>query len=34
MRELRAYEEANAARPEYLKMYDNRIAKVQAGPAK
>lgn len=29
VRDLRAYEIANAERPEFVKMYDNRIAKLQ-----
>ncbi|GAB3207649.1 hypothetical protein SAMN02745673_04130 [Marinactinospora thermotolerans DSM 45154] len=30
VRRLRVYESANAARPEFLRMYDNRIAKLEA----
>lgn len=30
VRDLRAYEVAHQARPEFIKMYDNRIAKLQA----
>lgn len=30
VRDLRAYEVAHQSRPEFIKMYDNRIAKLQA----
>ncbi|MBE3000199.1 hypothetical protein IDM40_16035 [Nocardiopsis sp. HNM0947] len=30
VRDLRAYEVAHESRPEFIKMYDNRIAKLQA----
>lgn len=30
VRELRAYEVAHGERPEFIKMYDNRIAKLQS----
>ncbi|MFC4560541.1 hypothetical protein ACFO4E_01595 [Nocardiopsis mangrovi] len=33
VRELRAYEVAHGERAEFIKMYDNRIAKLQAEPA-
>ncbi|MFC3997119.1 hypothetical protein ACFOVU_14395 [Nocardiopsis sediminis] len=33
VRELRAYEVAHGERPEFIKMYDNRIAKLQSEPA-
>lgn len=33
VRELRAYESANANRPEFVRMYDNRIAKLEAEAA-
>ena len=31
VRDLRAYEVAHQGRPEFIKMYDNRIAKLEAG---
>ncbi|TDQ54799.1 hypothetical protein [Actinorugispora endophytica] len=33
VRELRAYESANANRPEFVRMYDNRVAKLEAEAA-
>ncbi|MDA8368442.1 MAG: hypothetical protein M0026_01050 [Nocardiopsaceae bacterium] len=33
VRDLRAYEVAHGERPEFIKMYDNRIAKLQAESA-
>ena len=30
VRDLRAYEVAHQSRPEFIKMYDNRIAKLEA----